>query len=312
MIRDTGTVVEFWINANEPSTWAHDMPWAYVVNGTTSSWREFRYEQGAGWEKLGSWTVTTDQTVTFKLGATGTNALGGPTTFSKFIERASIPAKPSTPSISSITATSVHVSFTDGSNGGDSIDSRQIGYGTNSSSPSTIISSDRSTTISGLDPGVTYYFWARTHNSKGWSAWSGRASARTLNVPDAPTTPLLSSVTATSVDVSFTPNGDGGAKITAYQIGYGITSSPSEIVSATSPMLITGLTPGTNYYFRARARNSAGWGPWSGARQVRTVAGAYIKVGTVWKLAVPYVRVAGEWKLAEPWTRSVGVWKRTV
>lgn len=312
MIRDTGTAVEFWINANESSTWANEMPWGYTVNGSTSGWLEHRYSQGAGWDKLGSWNVTTDQTVTFRLGDTGTNALGGPTTFSQFIERAGIPSAPSKPAISSVTASSVYATFTDGANGGAAIDSRQIGYGANSSTPSTIIASDRSTTITGLSGGTTYYFWARTHNSKGWSAWSARASAKTLQYPSPPSVPLLSRVAATSVDVSFSANSNGGSPITQFQIGYGTNSStPTTTVTASSPRLITGLTPGTVYYFRTRAKNAVGWSAWSGASSARTVAGAYVKVGVTWKLAVPYVKVGGVWKMAEPWVRTMGVWKTT-
>lgn len=312
MIRDTGSVVEFWINANEPSTFVYEMPWAYTVNGSTSSWREFRYEQGAGWQKLGSWTVTYNQTVTFKLGSTGTNALGGPTTFAKAITRATIPAKPSTPVLTGITSISIYATFSDGANGGDAIDARQIGFGVSPTSVQHIVSSDRSTTLNGLAPGTTYYVWARTHNSVGWSAWSGRASAKTIIGPAAPSAPFLSSVTATSVDISFVLNDTGGAPITAFQIGYGTNPAvQSVIVSAANPQLITGLTPGTLYYFWVRAQNSVGWGAWSASRSVRTVAGVYVKVGAETKLAVPYVKVGGVWKIAECWVRTVGEWKRT-
>lgn len=313
MIRDTGTVVEFWITANEPNTWVNEMPWAYVVNGVSSAWREFRYARGAGWEKVGSWNVTTDQTVTFKLGNTGTNALGGPTNFSVAIERSTTPSAPKTPTISSIKNTSVIASFVDGNNGGAAINQRQIGYGLSSSSVQEIVNSDGSTSIGGLDQGKTYYFWARTRNVHGYSPWSGRASAVTLAPPSAPTTPLLSSVTATSVDVAFTPNSSGGATIIGYQIGYGTNASaPTTTVSARSPQVVSGLTPGTVYYFWARAQSSVGWGPWSARASTRTVAGVSIYNGSQWKLAVPYVKVDGVWRMAEAWTRNTGVWKRTI
>jgi hypothetical protein len=117
----------------------------------------------------------------------------------------------------------------------------------------------------------------------------------------------------TSVDVAFNANGNGGASITGYEIGYSATAwvVDGATVTATSPQTVTGLTPGTAYNFWVRAKNSVGWGPWSAAAKITTIAGGYVKVGTVWKLAVPYVNVGGVWKLAEPWTKSVGVWKRT-
>lgn len=313
-INDTGDVVEFWFKAGDSSDWYNGLDFSYTANGSTST-NSIDYPTGADWYKVGQRTVTTSQTVTFKLVSdTSISGIGGPTTFSHAISRDTVPDHPSTPTISGILSTSVVVKFTDGDNGGDSIDSRQIGYDTDSTGGSkTLVSSDGSTTVTGLSPGTTYYFWARTHNSVGWSSWSGRASAKTIKVPDAPDKPLLSSVTATTVDVSFTANGNGGAAITAYQIGVGITAlGPSTTISASSPQVVTGLTPGTTYYFFARAQNSVGWSAWSAAASVKTVAGAYILVGMAWKLAIPYVRVSGLWKKAEPWVKSLGVWERTI
>lgn len=313
VIRDTGTDVEFYFQAGYSSDWWNGMPFNWTANGTTTS-KTINYPTGRPFYKVGEVRITDSQTVTFRLtDGSSASGIGGPTTFSQAIKRDTIPAKPSTPVISNITASSVHVTFSDGDNGGDAIDARQIGYGTSSTSVQQTVSSDRSTTISGLSAGTTYYFWARTHNSEGWSAWSGRASAKTLNVPDAPSTPLLSSARMTSVDVAFSANGNGGSTITGFEIGWSTSSTgaPTSSVAAKSPQVVTGLSPGTVYYFRTRAKSAVGWSAWSGAASVRTVAGAYVKVGAEWKLAVPYVKVGGVWKIAEPWVKSVGVWKRT-
>jgi hypothetical protein len=313
VIRDTGLDVEFYFQAGYNSDWWNGMPFNWTANGKTTS-KEINYPTGRPFYKVGEVRITDSQTVTFRLtdGSSATG-FGGPTTFSQAIKRDTVPAKPTTPVISNITSTSVHATFSDGSNGGDAIDARQIGYGTSSTSVQDTVSSDRSTTISGLSPGTTYYFWARTHNSEGWSSWSGRATAKTLKTPDAPTSPLLAAVRMTSVDVAFSANGNGGSPITGYEVGYSTSASgsPTTTISATSPKTITGLTPGTLYYFRVRAKSSVGWSAWSAATSIRTLAGAYIKVGAVWKPAVPYVKVDGVWKLAEPWTKAVGIWKRT-
>ncbi len=311
-IRDTGSVVEFWINAGNSSTFNHDMPWGYTVNGSTNNNREYDYKAGSGWEKLGAWTVTTDQTVTFRLFDTGTSGLGGPTTFSVFIDRASVPSPPTVCTISSVTANSVFVTFGDGASNGAAIDARQIGYGTSSTNVQHTVSSDKSTTVSGLSPGTTYYFWARTHNAKGWSAWGPRTSKTTLKAPDAPNPPVVSDPTQTTVVASFTDNGNGGSAILERQIGYGTSpSAPSASVTYSGVTTITGLQPATTYYFWSRVRNATGWSAYSASRTARTIAGAFVKVGAEYKEAIPYVKDGGVWKLARPYSRIAGVWKVT-
>lgn len=313
MIRDTGGDVEFWFRAGDSSDWVNGLDFSYTANGSTTS-TSINYPTGAAWKKIGERNVTDSQTVTFRLVSdTSISGIGGPTTFSHAIARDTVPDAPHTPVISGIKASTVVATFADAGNGGDAIDARQITYGTDPDGGTTTISSDGSTTISGLSSNTTYYFWARTHNSVGWSRWSGRASAKTQAVPTAPSAPLLSSVTATSVDVSWTDNSNGGSAIVAHQIGWGTSSSttPTSSVSANSPQVLAGLTPGTTYYIFVRAQNSVGWSAWSKSTQMRTVAGAYILVGSTWKLAVPYVRSGGVWKLAEAWSRTAGVWKKT-
>jgi len=312
-ITDTGTDVEFWFKAKWESDHWDNLGFSYTVNGSTHN-TTIDYPTGADWKKVGSANVTDSQTVTLKLTTdTNVSGIGGPSSFSHSIARDTVPGAPSTPAISGIKATSVVVTFKDGSNGGDAIDSRQIRYDNNSdASSATTVSSDGSTTISGLSQGTTYYFWARTHNSVGWGPWSGRASAKTQAVPTAPQAPLLSSITATTVDVAFYPNSDGGSAITAWQIGWGNTAlGPAQSVSASSPQVLTGLTPGTTYYIFVRAQNSVGWSAWSKPTMMKTVAGAYILDGSTWKLAVPYVNVGGTWKKAEAWGRVAGTWSRT-
>lgn len=314
-IRDNGSTIEFWISSGNSTTYAYDMPWAYIINGVSSSWREFRYEAGDGFQRLGTWTVTTSQTVTFKLGDTDTSGLGGPTNFSVSINRATRPNAPGAVTFSGITSTSVNAAFTDGSNNGAAIDSRQIGRNTvNTITTATIISSDGSTAISGLSPGTLYYFWARTHNSQGYSNWSPVRSITTLRTPFAPVNLILTNVTQTSVDVIFTDGLNGGAAITGRQIGYSLTNdvSGATIISSDGSTTVTNLSPGITYYFWARAVNSVGNGDWSIGDYMTLVAGAHIKVGAVWKRAVPYVRVGGVWKVARSWGRTAGVWKETI
>jgi hypothetical protein len=252
-----------------------------------------RFVGSAFWDTPSNFTSTISQTVTL------------PT-----FPRAS-PA-PTKPVLSSVTSTSLFATFTDGS-GGATIDSRQLAYHTTSSiTGATIISSDGSTSITGLSPGTTYYVWARTHNAAGYSPWSPVASTTTLRTPTPPSAPTVTDITQTSVTVAWTAPPNGGSPITGYDVGYGTDPmTPTTVVASSSPKAITGLTPGTRYYFWVRARNAVGNSAWSVTTSIVTLAAAYVKVGAVWKFAIPYVRTGGVWKVARPWARTGGVWKET-
>lgn len=224
-----------------------------------------------------------------------------------------VPDAPDSVTFSSVKDTSLTASFTTNGDGGEPIDSYEIGYSSvNKSEPTATVSSDRSTVITGLTPGKQYYFWARVHNSVGWSSWGPRTSVTMDKVPDAPSTPAISSIGQSSVYVKFSKNGDGGSAITGYEISYGTTSSASDAsVTSDGSTTVSGLAPGTTYYFKARAKNAYGWGGYSGVKSAKTISGAYVKVGTSWKSAIPYVRVNGVWKAASPWVKIAGVWKET-
>ena len=166
--------------------------------------------------------------------------------------------------------------------------------------------------VSGLTQGKTYYFWNRVRNEAGWSDVSARSEVKLRDHPDVVKAPtIFASKTQTSVKVTVTPNGNGGSRITGYELAYG-TSPASTAVSITqaSPVFnLTGLVPGGTYYFWAKASNVYGESSaWSVRGATVLIAGAHVKVGAVWKRAVPYVRVGGVWKLGEPWIKSNGEW----
>lgn len=130
--------------------------------------------------------------------------------------------------------------------------------------------------------------------------------------PAPPSKVSLSRVTPTSVYAIFTDGNNGGSAITGRIIGYGTSSYEAQksIVSDRSTV-ISGLVPGTTYYFKARTKNAKGWSDWGPVSSVMTLPAVRVQVGGVWKLALPYVNVAGVWKLARPWLNDNGTWKPT-
>lgn len=128
-------------------------------------------------------------------------------------------------------------------------------------------------------------------------------------VPNAPSKPILTSIAQTSMRVTFEVAEDGPA-IDSKQLGYGTNpTTPDTIISALGDDSISGLLPATTYYVFARTHNAAGYSAWSSPLEARTIAGARVKVGVLWKEAIPYIRTGGVWKVARPYVRVEGVWK---
>lgn len=316
MIRDSGGKVSFWLRAGS-STFNHNLLWGFTVNGVTDNDNRFDFDSGGNWQMVKQWTVTTSQNVSFRIGDSQTSGLGGPTTFTHAIDRDTIPDAPSIPRASLITSNSVVIKFSDpADNGGDAIDLREIVYRktTDAADDLTHISSwDRDSTITGLSSGTGYYFWARVHNSVGYSNYSPRLLVTTLDEPDSPGIVSFSEITQTSVRTKFIDGDTGGTAILERQVGYSLTTgNPTTTRTYTNPStVVTGLSPAKKYYFRSRTRNSVGWSAWGPTSSFTTLAGVRINVGGVWKTAIPYVKVGGVWKVARPWGRQFGYWEES-
>lgn len=225
-----------------------------------------------------------------------------------------IPGPATQPALTSITATSIFVTFHDGANNGAAIDNREIGYSTSPGSIPNIVISDGTTVITGLTPGTGYWFWARCHNTHGWGPWSAANARTTLRFPDAPAPVLVTNPTQTTFLISVIDGAsDGGSPILERELSYGrFPDAWESVVGYFGIILFEGMLPGTTYYFWARVRTAAGYSPYSSVTVARTIAGARVNDGGVWKDAVPYVNVAGVWKLAKPYVRIAGEWKETL
>lgn len=89
------------------------------------------------------------------------------------------PPAPTSLGLSSITMTSMIYKFQSNGTGGGAIIEWQIGWGTSASQVQKYLKSGGTSTIAGLSPATTYYFWSRGRNAAGWGPWSVRSSART-------------------------------------------------------------------------------------------------------------------------------------
>jgi len=182
MIRDTGSVVQFWFKAGYSNDHYSGLHFEVDVNGVNVGPISVNYPTGANWLMVYSTTVHTTQTVTFKLlTATGISGFGGPTTFSQSIGRATVPGPPPFPVVSNPRVNSLVVSWAGPINtGGAPIHDYDLAYSTSPSGAlSNIYSFCTSAQLIGLATGTTYYFWVRAENSVGWGPWSGPASGKT-------------------------------------------------------------------------------------------------------------------------------------
>lgn len=311
MIRDHGFGVDFFIKAGSGNTFVNQMPYNWVVNGVAGS-GTIRYPAGGEWLHVMTFTISTTQDVKFGIGNTGTSGLGGPTDFWQRLGRSTVPGAPTVVSLSQVSGNAVLTSFQGISDGGSPIEGWEVAYGTSSAGPAWAVASNGVAAIGNLQPNTVYYFWARGRNAHGWGPYGPMSSVRTATIPAAPDKVLLSEITQKTMLTRFSGNSDGRMPILQWQLGYGTSSSsPSTLVTSNGTLRLTTLEPGTTYYFWARGRNGVGWGPWSARATARTIAGARVKVGTVWKEAVPYVNVNGVWKLARPWVKQVNTWKES-
>lgn len=180
MIRDLGTTVEFWITAGNGSSWDYDLGWSYSTpNGSSSG--TFRYEAGMGWQRVASRSVTSSGNVTFSKADSGSTGLGGATSLTVYLSRATVPPAPSNIGLDEITHTGMRYRFSSNGTGGSSIIRWEYQCATNSSFSGVGVATSTGTTIrSDLAPGTKHYWRARGVNGVGTGPWSATISATTL------------------------------------------------------------------------------------------------------------------------------------
>lgn len=123
--------------------------------------------------------------------------------------------------------------------------------------------------MTGLTANTHYYVRAYAKNSEGKIGYGGQTDFTTAQSISAPTVTTLAVTSPTQTTATGNGNvtNDGGSPITERGVCWGTSHNPSLSGShascptngtGTYQVSMTGLTPGTLYYVRAYARNSAG------------------------------------------------------
>jgi len=190
-----------------------------------------------------------------------------------------VPARPPTaPTITNISQDSGHVNITftpPSSNGGsiitgykytidDGTTFTNVIYGTPGGPTGNDASLYTMVKIDLLPRNAAYSVKIAAVNGAGIGTNSNSADITVLSVPYSPRDLVLTVLSSSSVSIGFNaPSNDGGSAITNYEYSLNRGIAPFIPVSpatATSPIIITGLTQGTTYSTVIRAVNSVGAG----------------------------------------------------
>jgi len=206
--------------------------------------------------------LTNGQSYSIKIRAVNQNGDGTPSNTVTATPH-TVPDAPTNISASYNGSGSVSISFTAGSNGGDTITNYQYSIDNGSTfsplSPSDAISP---VIITGLTNGETYVIELKAVNSAGAGIASSSVEYTASGTPDAPTSISWVDLYNGSISVSFTSGSYEGSAITNYQYSLdgGSTFTVLNPVDSLSPITIDGLSNRSSYSVVLQAINANGAG----------------------------------------------------
>jgi hypothetical protein len=210
------------------------------------------------------------------------------------------PSPPGTPTATTCANAQSVLSWTaPADNGGSAVTDYVVQYSTSATFASSVTTfadgttSSTGATVTGLSNGTPYYFRVAAVNTYGTSSYSGISTVITpATVPDAPTSVQGTSNANAQSSVSWVaPSGNGNGPPFVYTVQYSTSSTFASAVTtfgtttSSSPLVVTGLTNGTTYYFRVKATNCAGDSAYSsagiGIAQVGAIPGTVPSAPTI-------------------------------
>lgn len=208
----------------------------------------------------------------YKFRVTAQNAAGpgSASDDSQAVTPRTVPTEPAAPTAEARNASAL-VSWSAPSDGGSAITDYEVQFSFNNGSAWTTfsdsVSTDNSTTVTGLTNGTKYVFRVRAINAAGPSLWSAMSSVVTpYTSPGAPGKPTGTAKDA-SVTLTWTPAVNNGSAVSNHVVYYSVAGANDWSDGVSSGSLtthtVTGLQNGTQYVFRVKAENAADFGPLS-------------------------------------------------
>ena len=256
-------------NAGGASVTARGVCWSTSANPTTA---DYTTSNGTGSGSFVSSLTGLTSNTTYYIRAYATNSVG--TAYGSqlsFTTTILLPAL-TTDAVSSITATTATCGGNISSEGGAPVTVRGVCWGT-TTNPTTVNSNTVDGTgtgtftssLTGLIHGTTYYVRAYATNSGGTTYGNEVSFTAAIELPTL-TSLAISSITSTNASSGGSITSNGGSPVTARGVCWSTTTGPTISDSKTDNgtdvgnfvSSLTGLTPGSTYYVRAYATNSAG------------------------------------------------------
>lgn len=243
--------------------------WSTGQNPTTA---DNKTSDGSGVGSFNSSITGLNPGVTYTVKAYAINSVGTSYSSSASFSTLGIPATVTTSALSGITSTTVVSGGSITSDGGSPVSARGVCWST---SQNPTIQDSKTTdgsgsgsfisNITGLTPGATYYIRAYATNGI-TTSYGLQVTAVMKTDPATLTTTAIANITSSSVTGGGNITSDGGVVVSSRGVCWGTNLSPTTADSKTTDgsgtgsftSSITGLKPGTSYYFRAYAINSNG------------------------------------------------------
>lgn len=110
--------------------------------------------------------------------------------------------------------------------------------------------------------------------------------------------------------IGWTTPGTASNVQVQYNTSQSTSGAQSRSAGSWADVPVTGLNPGTKYYYRMRVSNTEyGWGPWTTWKNFTTLPGVFVRVSGTHRTAVPYVKVSGTWRQAQRFVKVSGTWR---
>lgn len=190
-----------------------------------------------------------------------------------------IPQPPSSLTATATSSTQINLSWTDNANDETGFELESSTDGTNFTKITDLAANTTTYSHTGLNASTKYYYRIRAKNSAGASSYSNVADATTqappVTIPQPPSALVASTVSSSQINLTWTDNAkdETGFEVERSTDGTNFAKIADVAANATS-YSNTGLNSSTKYYYRIRAKNSAGSSAYSNIADATTALGA--------------------------------------